>query len=171
MKASALSWKSGNPNGRRERSIPSPPPGERPRVRGMVTQTTVSSRKTQSSQRVFARAMRHGPMDAERKFWWRVCDRRLGGYKFKRLFLIGRYIVDFVCLEHSVIVELDGGQHALQISYDRVRGAFLKAPGFHVLRFWNDDVLTNMDGVPEGVLMVLRQSPSPLPSPPKGERE
>ncbi len=129
----------------------------------MVTQKTVSSRKAKTVHRTFARGMRHIPMDAEKKFWWQVRDRRLAGYKFKRQFLIGRYIVDFVCLDQRLVVELDGGQHTLQESYDRVRDDFLKAQGFRVLRFWNTDVLTNMDGVTEGVLIALKQKSSPSP--------
>ena len=110
-------------------------------------------------------------MDAERRFWWRVRNRRLDGYKFKRQFLIGKYIVDFVCLDCNLIVELDGSQHARQVEYDQVRDAFLKARGFRILRYWNYDVLTNMDGVLEGVRIALQQAPSPQPSPPMGERE
>jgi len=109
-------------------------------------------------------------MDAERKFWWRVRDRRFGGYKCKRQFLIGPYIVDFVCLDQRLVVELDGGQHALQSAYDGMRDAVLRSRGFRILRFWNSDVLTNMDGVLEGVMRELEQVPLTLPSPPRGER-
>ena len=122
-------------------------------------------------QRVFARAMRHMPMDAERKFWWQVRDRRLSGFKFKRQIPIGKYIVDFVCVEKRLVVELDGGQHALQEDYDRIRDKFLEARGYRVLRFWNDEVLTNMDGVIEGVLMALQQPPHPAPLPQRGRGE
>jgi len=137
----------------------------------MVTETTISSRKTLMRQRNFARAMRHMPMDAERKFWWQVRDRRLNGYKFKRQFLVGPYIVDFVCLDHRLVVELDGGQHSRQVAYDEARSAFLKTRGYRVLRFWNYDVLTDMDGVLERVRRELGQPPSPQPSPPTGARE
>ena len=109
--------------------------------------------------------MRHLPTEVERKFWWRVRDRRLGGYKFKRQFLIGPYIADFACLERKLVVELDGGQHAVQVGYDNRRSDFLSAQGFHILRFWNTDVLTNMDGVMETILLALN-APLTLPSPP-----
>ena len=115
--------------------------------------------------------MRHMPMDAERKFWWQVRDRRLGGFKFKRQIPIGKYIVDFVCVEKRLVVELDGGQHALQEDYDRIRDKFLESRGYRVLRFWNDEVLTNMDGVIEGVLMALQQPPHPDPLPQRGRGE
>jgi very-short-patch-repair endonuclease len=137
----------------------------------MITVPTISGRKSQTQQRGFARAMRHIPMDAERKFWWRVRDRRLNGYKFKRQFLICKYIVDFVCLDRKLIVELDGGQHRVQVEYDEARSAFLRARGYRVMRFWNYDVLTNIEGVLEGVLRALGKTPSPQPSPPTGARE
>ena len=137
----------------------------------MVTTDTGLARKFRARQRVLARTMRHRPMEAERKFWWRVRDRRLNGYKFKRQFLVGKYIVDFVCLDCGLVVELDGGQHAAQATYDEVRDSFLRSGGFRVMRFWNYEVLTNMQGVLDGVLMALEQAPSPRPSPPKGARE
>src|SRR5207237_10375773 len=83
------------------------------------------------------------------------------GHKFKRQFLIGRYIVDFVCLEARLVVELDGGQHADQAAYDEVRDTFLKARGFRVLRFWNLEFLTNQDGVLETLLCQLEVAPRP----------
>ena len=135
----------------------------------MVGSRTAAKRKLRKPQRANARTMRRIPTDAERKFWWRVRDRRLGGYKFKRQFLIGPYIADFACLERKLIVELDGGQHATQISYDNRRSDFLRAQGFHILRFWNTDVLSNLDDIVEIVLQAL-SAPLTLPSPPEGER-
>ena len=136
----------------------------------MVTANTISGRKSRVPQRAHARTMRRVSTDTERKFWYLVRDRRLGGHKFKRQFLIGRYIVDFVCLESSLIVELDGGQHADQTSYDTTRDAFLKARGFRVLRFWNTEFLTNQDGVLETLLCQLEAPPHPAPLPQQGER-
>jgi very-short-patch-repair endonuclease len=115
----------------------------------------------------FARELRENSTDAERLFWSRVRDRRLDGHKFKRQHTIGPYIVDFVCAEQMLVVELDGGQHADSMS-DKARDARLMAEGYRVLRFWNNDVLLNIDGVIETVLKNLRQ-PSPQPSPSKGE--
>jgi len=136
----------------------------------VVTADTISIRKTRKPQRVNARSMRRVSTDMERKFWWLVRDRRLGGHKFKRQFLIGRYIVDFVCLEARLVVELDGGQHADQFAYDQVRDAYLKARGFRVLRFWNTEFLTNKDGVLETLICQLESPPHPDPLPQQGER-
>jgi len=113
----------------------------------------------------FARKLREDSTDAERLFWSRVRARRLCGLKFKRQEPVGPYIVDFVCAERSLIVELDGGQHA-DSDADRTRDAWLTSQGYWVLRFWNNDVLTNMDGVIETIMKYL--TPSPQPSPIKG---
>jgi very-short-patch-repair endonuclease len=136
----------------------------------MVTPQTASARKTRRPQRAHARNMRQVSTDAERKFWWQVRDRRFGGYKFKRQFPIGRYIVDFVCLEAKLVVELDGGQHADQTAYDSVRDTYSKARGFRVLRFWNTELLTNADGVLEILSCRLKHPPHPDPLPQQGER-
>jgi very-short-patch-repair endonuclease len=127
-------------------------------------------RKTQRLQRVHAPAMRRVPTEAEKKFWWLVRDRRLAGYKFKRQFLIGRYIADFVCLEARLVVELDGGQHSNRLAYDKFRDAYLEARGYRVLRFWNTDFFTNKDGVLEMLLCQLKSPPHPSPLPQQGER-
>jgi len=95
----------------------------------------------------FARRLRKSSPDAEHRFWFHVRDRRLGGYKFRRQLPIGPYVVDFVCISARLIVELDGGQHAEQRRYDEGRDRYLREQGFIVLRFWNNDVLENMDGV------------------------
>lgn len=108
-----------------------------------------------------ARRMRHDPTDAEQKFWRAVRGRRFGGYKFKRQYPVCRYIVDFICLDKHLIVELDGGQHALQEGYDSERTAFLESQGFHVIRYWNDDFLSHMDDRLEEVLHALEEPPSP----------
>ena len=112
--------------------------------------------------------MRHVPTDAEKKFWWMVRDRRLGGYKFKRQYPFGNYIADFICLEVKLIVELDGGQHAEQRDYDANRAVFFAAQGFRVIRFWNPEFLKNQDAVARQLLAQLDggETPSPQPSPP-----
>src|SRR5258706_1228353 len=99
--------------------------------------------------------MRHRPTDAEKKFWWQVRAKRLGGFKFKRQFPIGPYIADFVCLERRLIIELDGNQHSEQEEYDAARTVFLEAKGYRVIRFCNYSALTNMEGVVEGVWLAL----------------
>ena len=78
--------------------------------------------------------------------------KRLCGLKFRRQHPMGNYIVDFACLEASLIVEVDGGQHADRQEYDRERTAWLEGRGFRVLRFWNSEVLTNIEGGPRGHL-------------------
>ena len=112
----------------------------------------------------FAKGMRRGPTDAEAALWRKVRVGRLGEFKFKRQQPIGSYIVDFVCFDRRLILEVDGGQHD-QIT-DTERTCWLEEQGFRVLRFWNNEVLTNMDGVLEAVLRALSQS---TPSPARGE--
>ena len=116
-----------------------------------------------------ARNLRTGQTDAEQLLWHWVRSRRLEGWKFRRQHEIGRYIVDFVCPDVCLIVELDGGQHGDQLIYDERRTLELEAMGYRVLRFWNNDVLTNIDGVLEAILEALASpDPSPQPSPRRG---
>jgi very-short-patch-repair endonuclease len=114
----------------------------------------------------FARQLRENSTDAERLFWSRVRGHRLRGYKFKRQYPIGTFIVDFACIEEKLVVELDGGQHAGS-ERDRQRDTRLIEEGYRVLRFWNNDVLSNIEGVVQTVIKNLR--PSPQPSPTTGE--
>ena len=100
--------------------------------------------------------MRRDATDAERRLWSALRDRRLSGYRFRRQFPIGRFIVDFACTKHRLIVEADGSQHADSES-DRERTAWLEEQGWRVLRFWNNDVLTNTNGVVETVLKELQE--------------
>jgi very-short-patch-repair endonuclease len=128
----------------------------------VVTARTSKERAGKALQRGNAKRLRTNQTDAESKFWYKVRVHRLAGYKFKRQYPIGPYIADFVCLEEKLIVELDGGQHATRQKYDRERDAFLMAKGFRVLRIWNNDLLTNSEGVMETVLRELRGvAPSP----------
>jgi len=98
-----------------------------------------------------ARDLRKNQTDAERLLWQYLRNRQLCGQKFRRQFPIDSYIVDFVCLEVKLIVELDGGQHAKQIEYDQHRTEQLQKRGFKVIRFWNNDVLQNNAGVLESI--------------------
>lgn len=102
-----------------------------------------------------ARKLRRNQTDAERKLWLRLRDRRLGGFKFRRQFPIGRCVVDFVCIDVHVIVEVDGGQHSKSKS-DEERDRFLESNGFFVIRFWNHEVMKNLDGVCQQLLLTLR---------------
>jgi very-short-patch-repair endonuclease len=118
-----------------------------------------------------ARRLRRDQTDAERKLWFRLRDRRLGGLKFRRQVPIDHYVVDFCCESARLIVELDGGQHALRSEADAARTKTLEARGYLVLRFWNNDVLQNTDGVLQNIIDTA-SSESPHPHPlPVGERE
>ena len=103
--------------------------------------------------------------DAEQALWRVLRSRQLEGFKFRRQHSIGRFVVDFVCLEQKLIVEVDGGQHAGQVEADAERTAYLQDKGFRVIRFWNNEVLTEMDGVAVRLLATL----TPTPLPPAGE--
>ena len=83
--------------------------------------------------------------DTELRLWLQLKNRNLGGFKFRRQHPIPPYIVDFVCLEQKLIVELDGGQHAEQTARDAERAACLESKGFRIIRFWNDDALKQTD--------------------------
>jgi very-short-patch-repair endonuclease len=114
-----------------------------------------------------AKRMRRQPTDAERKLWSIVRGKRLGNWKFKRQEQIGDYIADFVCFSARLIVEADGSQHADNAG-DLDRDAYFNTQGFRVLRFWNNDILTNPDGVATALLAAL-ETPLPNPSPARGE--
>ena len=118
-----------------------------------------------------ARKLRRDQTDAERKLWFRLRDRRLNGLKFRRQMPVRLYIVDFCCESARLIVELDGGQHSLRSAQDTKRTADLEAYGYLVLRFWNNDVLSNIGGVLKTIAATTSQNP-PHPNPlPNGERE
>ena len=117
-----------------------------------------------------ARRLREQSTDAERLLWSKLRDRRMMNCKFRRQFPVGRYIVDFVCREYKLVIELDGGHHQDQQEYDAVRSEWLQSRGFEVLRYLDNDVLTEVDSVLESIGEVLKRrgeevSPSPQPSP------
>ncbi|MEN9307004.1 MAG: hypothetical protein RL173_936 [Fibrobacterota bacterium] len=118
--------------------------------------------------RVYAKQMRSNQTEAETHLWQRLRAHRLDGLKFKRQKPIGRFIVDFVCHECALVVEVDGGYHAEQVEYDEARTAWLKSQGFQVLRFWNHEVLRQTESVLRRILEAA-SAPSPFPSP-VGER-
>jgi len=93
--------------------------------------------------------------DAERVLWYHLRDRRLGSFKFRRQHPVGPFIVDFVCPEKELIVEIDGGQHALNVEDDSQRSHFLQAKGYLVLRFWNNEVLQETEAVLAKILGTL----------------
>ncbi|MQA66591.1 MAG: DUF559 domain-containing protein [Alphaproteobacteria bacterium] len=103
-----------------------------------------------------ARTLRQQPTDAERRLWSILRNRQLSGHKFRRQASIGRYIADFVCFESKLVVEVDGGQHANSRD-DAKRTAWLESQGFRVVRFWNNDVLENIDGVAQSIRAALAE--------------
>ncbi|GLK59262.1 endonuclease [Azotobacter vinelandii] len=116
-----------------------------------------------------ARALRRGMTEAEQRLWYHLRAHRFLGLKFRRQAPLGRYIVDFVCMELRLIVELDGGQHAGQVAYDRRRDDWLRERDFTVLRFWNHQALQQTEAVLERIRLGVEQArarsspPTPLP--------
>jgi very-short-patch-repair endonuclease len=120
--------------------------------------------------RDFARQLRKNMTDAERSLWRDLRHGQVAGCRFRRQAPIGPYIVDFVCFERKVVVELDGGQHARQGEYDQARTEWLASQGFRVLPFWNNLVFGEREGVLEAIGRALIATPHPNP-PPQGGRE
>jgi len=106
------------------------------------------------------RALRRRMTDAELRIWYFLRGRHLVGFKFRRQHPIGPYVVDFVCLEQKLVIELDGGQHASDPN-DLRRDAFLQRNGFRVLRFWNNEALSHTAAVCESILRTASVTPSP----------
>jgi very-short-patch-repair endonuclease len=118
-----------------------------------------------------ARALRNNPTDVEKLLWRQLRMWQLDGYKFRRQQPLGNFIVDFVCLDKRLIVELDGGQHAERSDDDANRDAWLSKQGFTVLRFWNNDVLKNVTTVTERIFETLKNFPFLSPSPQGGRKK
>lgn len=118
-----------------------------------------------------AKELRKNATDAERLLWRYLRGKQLLGLKFRRQEQIGRFVVDFVCFEKALIVEADGSQHGIAIEKmkDANRTAWLISQGFEVLRFWNHEILQNVDGVLEVIQEHCLNAPSPQPSPTRGE--
>ena len=118
-----------------------------------------------------ARALRKNLTDAEKLLWRHLRDRQLDGCKFRRQHPIGKFIVDFVCVEKKLVIEVDGGQHATKVEADLQRSEHLRKKGYRTLRFWNNEVLQKTESVLEAVLLSLSEdAPSPRPSPPNRGR-
>jgi len=106
--------------------------------------------------------MRSAPTQAERKLWWHLRHRLpTRGTHFRRQVRIGRYIVDFACHAQRIVIEVDGGQHGTKSAADDDRTRILEANGYRVLRYWNNDVLSNIDGVLEDILSAINDDPHP----------
>jgi very-short-patch-repair endonuclease len=111
------------------------------------------------------RTLRNNTSDAEQALWRLLRCRQISGLKFRRQHPFGDYILDFVCLENKLVIEVDGGQHGQQAGYDENRTERLQAAGFRVLRFWNNEVLKEMESVKEKIWLVAQDLQShPLPS-------
>jgi very-short-patch-repair endonuclease len=115
-------------------------------------------------ERRFAKTLRQNMTDAEQLLWRHLRAHRLDGQKFRRQQPIGPYVVDFVHFGARLIVEADGGQHNGSAS-GLVRDAWLRAQGFRVMRFWNNDILRSTDAVLSSILAALEQPSPPLPRP------
>jgi len=112
-------------------------------------------RKVPEKHRQFAKSLRANQTDAEAVLWQEIKAKRLGGFKFKRQVPLDGYILDFVCFEARLIIELDGHQHAFS-TRDRIRDAHFHNAGFYILRFWNDEIIRNLTGACQDILVRLR---------------
>ena len=121
------------------------------------------------SQQVFAKQLRSNMTDAEKLLWYRLRAHRFIRAKFKRQQPLGNYIVDFVCFEAKLVIEVDGGQH-FDNTQDMQRDEWLRGQGFEVMRFWNNEVLGQTESVMEKILQVLTPSPQPLSHEGRGDR-
>jgi len=120
-------------------------------------------RGANSGKTTRARTLRRSSTDAERRLWNRIRSRTLSGHKFVRQEPIGPYVVDFVCREQRLIIEIDGGQHATG-KRDGARDQWLADHRYRVLRFWNNDVLQNIDGVLQTIAAALDGTGAPRQS-------
>jgi len=114
--------------------------------------------RTTEQLRNDVRRLRREQTEAESLLWQNLRAKRLGGAKFRRQHLIGDHIVDFCCLRSRLVIEIDGGQHTEDTEKDAARTARLEARGFKVIRFWNDNVLRNLEGVLTSIQDALRES-------------
>ncbi len=111
-----------------------------------------------------AKNLRKKSTDAERLLWRYLRAKQSEGVKFRRQQPIGNYVVDFVCFENRIVIEVDGGQHQIEKDKDMKRDKWLKEQGFVVLRFWNNEVLKNIEGVMEVIRVNCLCHPPPTPS-------
>ena len=116
-------------------------------------------------QRTLSRVLRGSMTDAELRLWRSLRRRQMGRFKFRRQHPFGDYILDFVCFEAKLVIEVDGGQHAISPAHDEQRTRWLERQGFRVLRFWDNDVLRDTEAVKESIWRVLQNPPPSQPSP------
>ena len=110
---------------------------------------------------VHARELRKNLTDAEQRLWQKLKRRQIATVKFRRQQPIGPFIVDFVCFERRLIIEVDGGQHAAQTDYDEERTRWLKVQGYRVLRFWNNEVLADTEAVAQAIFDTVEKIGGP----------
>lgn len=103
-----------------------------------------------------SRDLRKNLTDAEQKLWQKLRNKQIKDHKFRRQFVLGNYIVDFICLDKRLIIEVDGGQHMENVDYDSQRDEWLKSQSFKILRFWNNQVLNEIDSVLEVIVKNLK---------------
>jgi very-short-patch-repair endonuclease len=113
----------------------------------------------------YAKQMRKRPSEAEERLWFALRARRLNGVKFRRQKVVGSYIVDFASRYPMLAIEVDGDTHADRESYDATRTSFLEGQGYQVIRFSNDEVVSNLEGVLERLRNAVTSPPPPTPSP------
>src|SRR5208337_5478536 len=113
-----------------------------------------------------ARALRKRLTDAERLLWRHLRNRELGGWKFRRQYPVGPFIVDFICVEKNIVIEGDGGRHAEDEESDLKRSAYLNEMGYRVFRFWNNQVLQETEVVLEAIFAILADGKQNFPPPP-----
>ena len=126
-----------------------------------------------------AKTLRRNLTDVEQKLWYHLRAHRFMGRKFKRQKPLGRYVVDFICLEEKLIIELDGGQHSENLEYDHERDSWLRSQGYTVLRFWNNELMNETESVLERIRLALFSeaissetlSPGPSPTSVRGDAE
>jgi very-short-patch-repair endonuclease len=106
-----------------------------------------------------ARTLRANATEAEQKLWSHLRKEQLDAFQFRRQYSIGPFFVDFICLEAKLVIEVDGSQHADREAQDQSRSEFLRSEGYCVLRFWNFEVMNEIDSVVERIAEVLRRTP------------
>jgi very-short-patch-repair endonuclease len=116
-----------------------------------------------------ARELRNQATPAERLLWIALSKSKVGGHKFSRQMPVGPYFADFLCRASKVVIEIDGYSHDIRVAHDQRRDAFMAAQGYRALRFSNDDVLSNRDGVVQAIALALDET-APPPTPPASGR-
>ena len=150
--------------GAAEESLAPPCRGSCRRLRGS---RPVPNSQDRVDQLRFARQLRHNATEAEQLLWKHLRRKQLSGMRFRRQHPIGPYVADFACLKERLIIELDGGQHSDSSQYDSQRDVYLAERGFRVLRFWDYQVMEDMDSVSAAVTEAVEPGPpQPAAAPP-----